>query len=198
MRKIRPRIVVTIMATLLTLLGVVTASATGSTPEAQAYGGGPAAGLTAAEEEAMQAVVNEHLKKSVGAKQISINQIAYADGSVIMTLPLPGEQTARAINELMAPSDTPNCAFEHVCLWTDTNFNGTRIDRVVCNGIKYFVLPAPFNASIGSIHNNQTWGTQTMVLNSTQQVLHANLAPSTIHDTGVGSRHGARFWQICP
>jgi hypothetical protein len=195
---IRSRVVVTIAAMLSTLLGVGVSSATGSAPEAPPYVGVPGGKLTAAEEQAMQAVVNEHLRYSVGAQQISINQIAYANGSVIMTLPLPGEQRARAITEPMTPPGVPNCAFKHVCLWSDTNFNGTRIDRVVCNGMKYFVLPAPFNVSIGSIHNNQTPGTQTMVLDSDLRVLHANLAPSTINDTGVGARYGARFWQICP
>jgi hypothetical protein len=195
---IRSRVVVAIAAMLSALLGVGVSSATGSAPEAPPYVGVPGVKLTVAEEQAMQAVVDEHVRHYVGAQQISINQIAYANGSVIMTLPLPGEQRARAIAEPRTPPGMPNCAFEHVCLWSDTNFNGTRIDRVVCNGIKYFVLPAPFNVSIGSIHNNQTPGTQTMVLDSDLQVLHANLAPSTINDTGVGARYGARFWQICP
>lgn len=181
MRKHHVKLVVPIMALLLTMVGIGAASATPPVSKTEASAKAPVVNLTAAEKQAMQAAVDEQLRNSDGGKQVSVNQIAYANGSVVMTLPLPGETKARAIDEPLSPLGVANCPFEHVCLWSDTNFNGTKIDRVICNGTNYLALPAPFNTSTGSIHNNQTFGTQSMLLNSARQILsckHSGVAVS--------------------
>ncbi|SDJ75122.1 peptidase inhibitor family I36 protein [Nonomuraea jiangxiensis] len=150
--------------------------------------------LTDPEKQALQAEVDKHLKDYGGGKQIGINEIAYEDNRLILTLPLPGEKKARAANEPITPLGVANCAYEYACLWSDTNFNGTRIARYACGTI---ALGAPFNSSVGSIHNNQTTGTQTLLLNGSRQILNGSLAPSRVNDTGVGSRANARNWTVC-
>jgi hypothetical protein len=154
----------------------------------------PAVKLTAAQRHTLQAQVTAHLKDYGGGKQISINQVAYDNGRMILTLPLPGEAKARAIDQPMTALGTADCAGRNACLWSDTNFNGTQIQREVCTTI---TLAAPFNSSTGSIHNNQTTGTQTVLMNGSRQILNGTLAPSRVHDTGVGSRSQARFWRVC-
>ncbi|MET7334954.1 peptidase inhibitor family I36 protein [Nonomuraea sp. NPDC005650] len=150
--------------------------------------------LTEPEKQALQAEVDKHLKDYGGGKQIGINEIAYDDNRLILTLPLPGEKKARSVNEAITPLGVANCSFEYACLWSDTNFNGTRIARFDCATV---ALAAPFNTSVGSIHNNQTTGTQTILLNASRQILNSSMAPSRINDTGVGSRSNARSWTVC-
>jgi hypothetical protein len=58
-------------------------------------------------------------------------------------------------------------------------------------------LTTPFNSSTASMYNNQTTGTQTLILNGSSEVLNANRAPSTINDLGVLNRSKARFWRVC-
>ncbi|MEV4246744.1 peptidase inhibitor family I36 protein [Streptosporangium canum] len=84
--------------------------------------------------------------------------------------------------------------YEYACLWSDTNFNGTRLAQSQCGTI---TLGSLFNSSVGSIHNNQTTGTQTLLLNASRQILNASMAPSRINDAGVGTRSYARYWRVC-
>lgn len=191
MRRMQKKIIVAMGAITFAALALVgSAGVASSGPTADV----PTVQLTDTQKQELQAQVNEQLKNYGGGKQIGINQISYGNGRMILTLPLPGETKARAIDELITPLGTANCRFEWACLWSDTNFNGTKLEKFFCDRI---VLAFPFSSSTGSIHNNQTSGTQTMILNSSQQILNANLAPSKINDTGVGSRGNARYWQVC-
>jgi|ERR1041385_5490455 hypothetical protein len=196
-------LVITVMAGLAAFVSPAMASAPGSTQAARSAAPSlgsissaqvPVVNLTAAQKAALQADVTEQLKNYGGGQQIGINQVSYDNGRMVVTLPLPGETRARAINEPVVPLGTANCAFEDACLWSDTNFNGTKIERFACGTI---TLAAPFNTSTASIHNNQTTGTQTVIFNASRQILNASLAPSRINDTGVGSRSSARFWTVC-
>jgi len=186
------RIVAAMAATVFATMGIATSAAAESSTRATA--GAPVVKFTAAQQQVLQSEVNSHLKDYGGGKQISVNQVAYDNGAMILTLPLPGETKARAIGEPVTALGVADCAFTHACLWSDTNFNGSRLDRVICATV---VLGAPFNSSTGSIHNNQTTGTQTLLLNAGGEILNGNLAPSRVNDTGVGSRSNARSWRVC-
>lgn len=184
------RIIAT-MGTAVMLAATMLAGSAAAQPRAAAP---PEIQLTESQKKELQAEVDKHLKDYGGGKQIGINEIAYEDGAMILTLPLPGEAKARSVNEPVTPLGTANCSYEYACLWSDTNFNGSRLSRWACGTV---TLGSPFNSTVGSIHNNQTTGTQTVLLNSARQVLNASMAPSRISDTGVGSRWSARYWVVC-
>lgn len=192
----RKKLVAAAALTLITSVSLASSAAAVSNAPANAKAKAniPTVNVTPAQQQALQTEVNTQLKNYGGGTQIGVNQIAYDNGQLILTLPLPGEKKARAVGEPMAPDGVANCGFTHACLWSDTNFNGSRLDRVNCD---FITLSSPFNSSTASIHNNQTTGTQTVILNSSRQILNASLAPSRINDTGVGSRSNARFWQVC-
>jgi hypothetical protein len=154
--------------------------------------------LTAEQQEALQADVTGHLNDYGEGTQIGINQISFDDGNTILTLPLPGETRARAVDEPISQGLASACHSNQVgwaCLWSDTNFNGTRIEHLKCETL---TLTAPFNSSTASVYNNQTAGTQTIILNASGQILNASVAPTRINDLGVLNRNQARRWRVCP
>ncbi|GAB1819158.1 hypothetical protein [Herbidospora sp. RD11066] len=187
----RGRIIAAIGAAILALTTMFTGIGSAL---AETQNPAPAPALTDSQKQSLQAEVNKHLKDYGGGRQIAINEIAYQNDRLILTLPLPGEKKARSLSEPVTTLGTANCSFEYACLWTNTNFEGTRLSRYACETV---TLAAPFTSSVGSIHNNQTTGTQTMLLNASRQILNATLAPSRVNDTGVGTRYASRFWVVC-
>ncbi|PPK63160.1 hypothetical protein V5P93_004096 [Actinokineospora auranticolor] len=183
MRRFPPAAVLVLVA-LTAILGVSAATATPA----------PQVAPAAHSQETLQSQVDKHLHDYGAGKQIGVNQIAFDEGRTILTLPLPGERGARAASEPVSALGTANCAYAYACIWSDTNFNGTRLSRTACDLI---TLAAPFNTSTGSVHNNQTNGTQTVLYNASGQILNANQALSKINDTGVGTRAYARTWRVC-
>lgn len=188
------------IASVVAVLGaaaVTMGASAAATPRVTAV---PTVHLSAAEQKTMQATIDRQLASSIGGKQVGINQISYEGGKLIMTFPLPGEVQARAVNEPVTPLGTANCDSLHACLWTDTNFNGTRLGTY--HGIGYncgtFDLANyNFASTASSVHNNQSSGTQTVLLNSSRQIENANLAPSRINDLGVSAGNKARYWTVC-
>jgi hypothetical protein len=153
--------------------------------------------LTAAQQEALQSEVIGHLNDYGKGTQIGINQVSFHDGQTILILPLPGEAKARTVDALITPAAATDCHGNQLgwaCLWQGTNFTGMRLEHFNCETV---VLASPFNGSTGSIYNNQTAGTQTLVLNGSSQILNASQAPSRINDTGVLNRGQARLWRVC-
>ena len=154
--------------------------------------------LTAEQQEAFQAEVTGHLNDYGEGTQIGINQISFHEGRTILTLPLPGETRARTVDEAITPAAATDCHGNDrlwACLWSDTNFNGARLEHTKCETL---TLASPFNTSTASIYNNQSLNTQTVILNGSRQILNASQAPSRINDTGVLNRGQARFWRVCP
>jgi hypothetical protein len=183
------KLVAAIVGTVLATVGVTgVAAATPAAPHTALVS------LSASQQAEMQSKVTAWLHKSVGGRQISVNQIAFDGGTVVVTLPLPGEQQARAVNEAVVPFGTANCAFQHVCLWTGTHFNGVKVDRVQCGQI---TIASTGISSMSSMHNNQTTGTASALKNSSGQILNENLAPSSIDDLGVSGVEQATLWKVC-
>src|SRR6478752_5337277 len=165
----RKRHIAALLASIFATLGLAAPATADSAVPASAPP--PVTDLTAAEQQELQTQVANRLKDYGGGEQISINQISYLNGTIILTLPLPGEERARSINEPLAASAAPTCGYTHACLWSDTNFNGAKIERVNCGVI---TLGAPFNSSTASVYNNQTPGTQTVLMNGSRQILNAS------------------------
>ena len=180
----RSKIIAGSAAMLFCTFGIATSAANASVAQP-----GPAESLS------LQAQVDAHLKNSVGGKQTGLNTISYENGTVVVTLPLPGEQQARAVGEAISPLGTANCASLWACLWDGTNFNGARLALTNCG--TYTLSAYGFANITSSIHNNQSSGTQTYILNSSSQILNANLAPSRVNDVGVGDANRAVFWHVC-
>lgn len=162
---------------------------------ASAKPGVPRLEFTTVERQTLQAQVDQHLHDYGSGTQMGLNEIMFDDGRVVLTLPLPGERKARAMDEPVSAQGVANCASLFACLWSDTNFNGTRLSKIDCGQL---TLAAPFTTSTASIHNNQSSGTQTIIYNGSHSILNASMAPSRINDTGVGTRANARFWLVCP
>ncbi|MEU4801946.1 peptidase inhibitor family I36 protein [Actinosynnema sp. NPDC023587] len=159
-------------------------------------GAEPAGGQSYSQAElaALQARVDENLGLYGGGKQIGINQVEYLGGTLLLTLKLPGERSARAVQEPVGTAGVANCQYQWVCLWTDTHFNGDRLAKYACQTI---TVPQMFQDNTGSVHNNQTTNTETVLYNSGWSVLNANLAPTRISDTGVNVRWVTRYWKTC-
>jgi hypothetical protein len=184
-----------VVAALATLPVACAMEASGD--KAAPTGDGSTIQLTAEQQEALRVEVTGHLNDYGEGTQIGINQVSFHGGDIILTLPLPGETKARAVDELITPAAATDCHGNQLgwaCLWSDTNFTGSRLEGFNCVTM---TLASPFNGNTASIYNNQTTGTQTLVLNGAREILNANLAPSRINDTGVLNRSQARFWRVC-
>ena len=116
------------------------------------------AGLSPEEAAALQARVDEYLKKS-GGVQTAINKVQY-DGSELL-LPLPGEQRARDLTKSAseAAADPYGCPHLYFCVYTGTSDTG---NPYTGDMRKYFkcgeknALP-PWLGK-GSYYNNQSSG----------------------------------------
>jgi len=149
-----PRLAIVVAATfgLCATLGLYGSAGAASSVQA---GDVPVLQLSEAQRQALQAEVTKHLNDYGEGMQIGINQISYDNGRTILTLPLPGETKARAVHEpvaqLGAATDCHNNDRGWACLWSDTNFNGARLEGFDC---ETRTLRPPFNTSTASIYNS--------------------------------------------
>ncbi|QFU88304.1 hypothetical protein [Amycolatopsis sp. YIM 10] len=114
----------------------------------------------------VQAEIATVLEKTAGGVQISPNQVAWRDGKVILTIPLPGEPTARVAGEPVVSLATKNCAYTWTCLYEHRDYGGRRLSFQECGGIQD-LSDYDFSDKTTSYHNNQTSGTKTRVYNWT-------------------------------
>ena len=154
--------------------------------------------LSSAEAWALQQRVDQQLKNSVDGKQIGPNQVSYYDGTIIVTLVLPGEESARAVNNDFEVQASLCTTLGHACIYDLTNFagdNALRVDKVNCEEINLNSIG--WLNRVSAIHNNQTTNTQTLLLDHNRNILNANRAPSKINDLGVESGNDADYWRVC-
>jgi hypothetical protein len=153
--------------------------------------------LSPAEAWQLQQRMEQQLKNSVGGKQTGPNTVSYYDGSIIVTLVLPGETVARPLNndfEVQASL----CAAQNVCIYDFTNFTGdnaTRVQKFACQEIR--LIDLGFLNRVSAVHNNQTTNTQTILLDDRRHVVNANRAPSKINDLGDDAGNNADWWITC-
>ncbi|MEV0676452.1 peptidase inhibitor family I36 protein [Actinosynnema sp. NPDC050436] len=153
----------------------------------------PIPSYSAARLAALQSRVDGHLADYGGGRQVGLNQVEYQGGGMVLTLPLPGEASGRAVDEPVHAQGAPDCPSGSSCVWEDTGYEGARLSRSKCGRL---TLSAPFTTSVGSLHNNN--GSQTVLFNSVGAFLNANQDPTRINDTGVGTRGYVRQWEVCP
>jgi hypothetical protein len=189
----RNGLIAAVAVALLTTLGLATsATATSSAPAKPTV---PAVTLTPEQRLELQARVDGYLKDDAGARQISLNQVSYDNGSSIVTVVLPSETKARAINEPITPQGVADCPRPQACVWIGTNFNGDRHNSGNrCGPIN---LPERFLNNVGSMQNNLNPGTQARIFNGSGEILTASLAPSRINDLGVLNRSRVRSYRTC-
>jgi hypothetical protein len=125
-----------------------------STPASAAVDsvGDASSGLLAAPTPQLQNQIDAHMRMTPGAKQINQNQIALHDGTVILTLPMPGQRVARGSTEAIVPRGVPNCPNAHTCLYEDAKYEGWRLAYYDC---AFKVLSGDYNDEVSSWHNNQ-------------------------------------------
>lgn len=112
--------------------------------------------LTSAERAQVNDEVAETMRKTPGGKRISLNQIAWPDKGAVMTIPLPGEQRARAANQPIGTKDL--CDYLHACLFSDSGYTGRKVTFKKCGfqKLRWF----NFTNKTSSWINNQTKGTK--------------------------------------
>ncbi|CAL9623455.1 peptidase inhibitor family I36 protein [Streptomyces sp. NPDC095602] len=185
----RSKLVGILAAAALAAVGVVSPSSAASAPttlEARITAEAKTAGLSAQEVTELQGKVDAELKRApAGAKQISLNQIAYRDGAVI-TLTLPGEKRARAV------AGTPNCPYGSACLWEHANFEGTRFERSLpCHT---WIDLGAFRDRASSYQDNQTAAAYHVTYNDGQGVLWSTQNTNGLSSYVGDSRNDRADW----
>ena len=159
----------------------------------------PARDVTGASEQAqLQQEVDSVLRAMPGARQISQNQVAIDDFTIV-TMPLPGERVARGSGEPVGTLGTPNCPSLWICVWSGTNFDGNRLQRTTCgfDDIGKIAYPGGgfWNDRARSYHNNQSRGTRSVFFDYSGSGPHwdkvlTTTAPSSSPDIGRARTDG--------
>lgn len=140
------------MPAMLALVAVVG----GGVGAQQASAGEAAAG------QGLRAQIEAALDRSPGGRQISANQIAWENGTVVLTFPRPGERAARGADEPVTAKGTANCPYTWTCLYEKESWEGRRLMFTECGYIQD-LGDYDFNDKATSWHNNQTKGIRTTV-----------------------------------
>ncbi|MCT9935430.1 peptidase inhibitor family I36 protein [Planotetraspora sp. A-T 1434] len=146
------------MAGTLAAISLGGASAASASPVNAYAAQAAAAGLTEQQSHSLQSQVDDQMKRmKPGAVQVSANQIRTADGDALITLPLPGEKVARAINAAEPISAFASCPYKYMCLYDGTGYTGLMMQLYTC---KFYNLgDVGLNDRLSSYINNQTPGT---------------------------------------
>lgn len=183
----------------LCLSGPASGSPSGETRlEAKIAAEAKEAGLTAGEAAGLQKQVDAQLAKTRGAVQTGVNEITSLDGGAVLTLPLPGENQARGVDESVGTLGTANCSKYYTCLYEDRDFNGRRLAWKDCqfNHLNNW----DFTDKTSSYHNNQSTGTVTRVYNWSNGAwvqLWASKAPSSSSYVGSSLNDKADALRVC-
>ncbi|GAA1870190.1 hypothetical protein [Myceligenerans crystallogenes] len=106
----------------------------------------------------LQSDIDSILRKHPGGQQISVNEVAWEDGDVVLTLPLPGQRTASAL----AAAGTRDCPYLHTCLYDDIDWGYPRLALYSCEYIED-LGDYGFDNITTSYHNNQSGNAATRV-----------------------------------
>lgn len=156
--------------------------------------------LSSSERAQLDRQVDAEMSKSPGATRVAVNQLAWDDGDVVLTLPLPGEKQARAVDEPIGTKDSPNCGYGSVCLYDDAFYGGRRLSFTACKLQK--LRNYNFTNRTESWHNNQTTGTISQIFYwsssaGTSFGLGATNAPSAVGIIGYGDDNRADSIRVC-
>lgn len=179
------------------ILAALTGLALGGTPIGTASAG--TSGVQGAAGPAVQAQVDGVLAKSPGGTQISGNQVAWNDGKVVLTIPLPGEANARTASDPASTQGTANCPYTWTCLYEHANFDGRRLQFSDCGPVQDLGAYG-FSDMATSWHNNQTRNTRTWVYNWTgswTQLWVEGGAPASSTNVGAGNNDKADGIKAC-
>lgn len=175
----RSALAVALSVGVLSVLGTAGPSSASTTLENKIASQAQQAGLDRSEVADLQEEVNEQMDLVPNGEQIAVNQIAWNDGKMVMTLPLPGEKQARAVGESVGVLGTANCSYLWTCIYEHSNYDGRRLTWSDCAFVN--LANWSFNDKTSSWHNNQSSGTVTRVYNWTGSAwsqLWSSTAPS--------------------
>lgn len=162
----------------------------------------PLTGTTAAQASALpdlQQQIDVVLEQAPGGQQISENQVAWQDETVILTIPRVAGQAAHGADEPVTTLGTPNCPYTWTCLYEHANYNGRRLQFSACGYIQDLGAYG-FRDKATSWHNNQTRGTRSWVYNWTGSwtlLWTEGGAPSMSPNVGPGNNDKADGIKAC-
>ncbi|WP_282697740.1 peptidase inhibitor family I36 protein [Streptomyces sp. CC208A] len=194
----RTKLGVTLAACAVATLGTVAPTSASTELERTIATQAREAGLSKSEVAGLQRQIDEQMARTPGGKQIGVNQIAWRGGKAVMTLPLPGEAQARAVNEPLGTLGTPNCSYLWTCLYEHSNYDGRRLTWSDCNFEN--LANWGFNDKTSSWHNNQSRGTKSYVYNwtgSSWALLWSSTAPSASSYVGSANNDRADGIRVC-
>ncbi|MEV0648934.1 hypothetical protein AB0I28_27145 [Phytomonospora sp. NPDC050363] len=126
-------------------------------------GGQPAAAAEPETGSSVQAQIDAVLAQHPDGKQINTNQIAWENGTVILTIPMDGQRAAYGPGEQGVRKDgRPDCPYYWTCVYKDENYNDRRLQFSHCGYIQD-LGGYGFNDQTTSWHNNQSGGARTRV-----------------------------------
>lgn len=161
----RSTLAIALSVGVLSVLGIAGPSSASTTLENRIASQAERAGLSGGEVADLQEQIDEQMAIVPDGKQIAVNQIAWRDGRTVMTLPLPGEKQARAVDESVGALGTANCSPYYTCIYEHASYEGRRLTWKDC--AFHDLSDFDFNDKTSSWHNNQSSGTITRVYNWT-------------------------------
>jgi FtsP/CotA-like multicopper oxidase with cupredoxin domain len=172
----------------LAALAVAAGAATAAAPTASAAG--------TKGDAALQGTIDSYVQ-AYGGVQISANQIAWRNGTVVLTFPVAGSKVAQAPGERATTLGTANCPRSWSCLYADANFGGRRLQFSDCQS--EYLPDWGFRDQTSSWHNNQTGGAVSIVYNyvgsTPQEIWRAPVGSSTY--VGDGNNDKADAMRTC-
>ncbi|GAA1681195.1 hypothetical protein GCM10009830_30410 [Glycomyces endophyticus] len=130
-----------------------------------AFGVQPAA-ASDPEVDTVQALIDTVLANSPDGVQISENEIAWDDGTMVLTIPMEGEDVALGPDEVEYGNGYRNCPRGWTCLYEHEHFEGVRVRFTECGFIHQLSKTEPYFRDMAtSYHDNQTGGVRTTVYN---------------------------------
>lgn len=97
---------------------------TSTAARAAAAGDQSIEGLSADQKQLLDRRVATTLKRTTGGERVSVNQIAWEGGDVVLTLPVPGAR--------MEVTGSDRCESKHVCLYTRSIWRGAELNFYTC------------------------------------------------------------------
>lgn len=140
--------------------------------------------------------IDSVLASTTGGTRVGANQIAWAGRGVILTLPMPGEETARAAGE--KSTRFPYCPRGRVCLFMDSMYKGARLTLYKCGFVKLRhhnftnITSSWVNAQTGKAYSQLDYwdGSKVRPMDG--------MVPTTAHSFGTSWKNDkADFVRVC-
>lgn len=127
-------------------------------------GAQPASAEDSASDGSVQAQINDILARTTGGTQINENQIAWDDGTVVVTV-TAGDEAAGGSSSEAVSAQAPDCDYQWTCLYEHVDFNNYKRGLTAAFYACDFFYLADYGLQdmASSWHNNQSGGAVSTV-----------------------------------